>query len=167
MNYLREMVRKALDDAKAPSHHPDIGASARKPMTPQERIAALAKQRDELLEAVGKMLSTFNMGDASEHQVWREAHDLWWSIKKGAEMEKAQLVSLDDVIGIVSAHPEYPEPCPMLHEVAAKAAAEMDKEWVMHMVRETCRQTKEAILADLNHLCQTKQVEARRKPTPI
>jgi hypothetical protein len=59
------------------------------------------------------------------------------------------LVRLDDVIRIVADHPEYPEPCPMLHEVAAKAAAEMDKEWVMHMVRETCRQTKEAILADL------------------
>ena len=60
-----------------------------------------------------------------------------------------RLVRLDDVIRIVSEHPEYPEPCPMLHEVAAKAAAEMDKEWVMHMARETCRQTKEAILADL------------------
>ena len=60
-----------------------------------------------------------------------------------------RLVRLDDVIRILSEHPEYPEPCPMLHEVAAKAAAEMDKEWVMHMVRETCRQTKEAILADL------------------
>lgn len=60
-----------------------------------------------------------------------------------------RLVRLDEVIRIVSEHPEYPEPCPMLHDVAAKAAAEMDKEWVMHMVRETCRQTKEAILADL------------------
>ena len=59
------------------------------------------------------------------------------------------LVRLDDVIRIVSEHPEYPEPCPMLHEVAAKAAAEMDKEWVMHMVRETCRQTKEAILTGI------------------
>ena len=61
-----------------------------------------------------------------------------------------RLVRLDAVIRIVSEHPEYPEPCPMLHEVAAKAAADMDKEWVMHMVRETCRQTKKAILADLN-----------------
>lgn len=60
-----------------------------------------------------------------------------------------RLVRLDDVIRIVSEHPEYPEPCPMLHDVASKAAAEMDKEWVMHMVRETCRQTKEAILADI------------------
>jgi len=60
-----------------------------------------------------------------------------------------RLVRLVDVIRIVSEHPEYPDPCPMLHEFAAKAAAEMDKEWVMHMVRETCRQTKEAILADL------------------
>lgn len=60
-----------------------------------------------------------------------------------------RLVRLDEVLRVVSEHPEYPDPCPMLHDVAAKAAAEMNKEWVMHMVRETCRQTKEAILADL------------------
>jgi hypothetical protein len=62
-----------------------------------------------------------------------------------------RLVRLCDVIRIVSEHPEYPEPCPMLHDLAGKAAAEMDKGWVMHMVREACRQTKEAILADLNN----------------
>jgi len=70
-------------------------------------------------------------------------------LKRGKCGFVPRLVRLDDVICIVAKHPEYPEPCPMLHEVAAKAAAEMDKEWVMHMVRETCRQTKEAILADL------------------
>jgi hypothetical protein len=58
-------------------------------------------------------------------------------------------VWMDEVLRIVSEHPEYPEPCPMLHEVAAKAASEMNKEWIIHMVRETCRQTKEAILEDL------------------
>ena len=63
-----------------------------------------------------------------------------------------RLVWMDEVLRIVSEHPEYPEPCPMLHEVAAKAAAEINKEWIMHMVREACRQTKESILADLNSL---------------
>lgn len=62
---------------------------------------------------------------------------------------ESSLVQLDEVLRIVSEHPEYPEPCPMLHEVAAKAAFEMDKEWIMHMVREACRQTKDEILADL------------------
>jgi hypothetical protein len=38
----------------------------------------------------------------------------------------------------------------MLHEVAAKAAAEMNKEWIMHMVREACRQTKKSIISDLS-----------------
>ena len=69
-------------------------------------------------------------------------------------------VRLVDVLRIVSEHPEYPEPCPMLHEIAAKAAAEMDKEWVMHMVRETCRQTKEAILADLKQSRQNAKAHA-------
>ena len=53
------------------------------------------------------------------------------------------------VLDLISKHPEYPEPCPMLHEVASKAADEMDKDWVMHMVRETCRQTKQAILSEI------------------
>jgi hypothetical protein len=56
---------------------------------------------------------------------------------------------MDEVLRIVSEHPEYPEPCPMLHKVAAKAASQMNKEWVIHMVREACRQTKEAIISDL------------------
>ena len=73
--------------------------------------------------------------------------DLEGNLIEGLSFQR--LVRLDDVIRIISDHPEYSEPCPMLHEVAAKAAAEMDKEWVLHMVRQTCRQTKEAILADL------------------
>jgi hypothetical protein len=72
----------------------------------------------------------------------------------GSAMTYQELVRLDDVLRIVCEHPEYPEPCPMLHDVAAQAAAEMNKEWVMHMVRETCRQTKEAILADLKQSLQ-------------
>jgi hypothetical protein len=60
-----------------------------------------------------------------------------------------RFVRLADVVQLVERHPEYPDPCPMLHELAAKAAENMDKEWVMHMVREACRQTKEAILVDL------------------
>lgn len=38
----RNCIKSALDEAGAPTHHPDIGAPARKPMTPQERIKALA-----------------------------------------------------------------------------------------------------------------------------
>ena len=74
-------------------------------------------------------------------------------------------IRLVDALRIVSEHPEYPEPCPMLHEIAAKAAAEMDKEWVMHMVRETCRQTKEAILGDLKQsLHNAESIRAEIKP---
>jgi hypothetical protein len=38
---LIEWMNGALDAAGAPTHHQDIGAPARKPMMPQERIAAL------------------------------------------------------------------------------------------------------------------------------
>jgi hypothetical protein len=53
------------------------------------------------------------------------------------------------VIEMIKIHPEYPDPCPLLHQIAGKVADEMDKEWVMHMVREACRQTKYAILEEL------------------
>jgi chromosome segregation ATPase len=46
-NYCRVSIRRTLDDVGAPFLHPDIGAPARKPMMPTERIKALAEQRDE------------------------------------------------------------------------------------------------------------------------
>ena len=49
-------IKDALDEVKSPTHHPDIGAPALKPMTPQERIRALGTQRDELLEAAQRGL---------------------------------------------------------------------------------------------------------------
>ena len=73
------------------------------------------------------------------------------------------LVRLDHVLRVVSEHPTYPEPCPMLHEVAAAAARTMDKEWIIHMVREACRQTKEAIIADLKSLPNVKALIRARK----
>jgi hypothetical protein len=51
----------------------------------------------------------------------------------------------------------------MLHNVASKAAAEMDKEWIMHMVRETCRQTKEAIISDLRQSLPSEE-QTKQKP---
>lgn len=39
-NY-RGLILSTLNEVGAPTHHPDVGASARKPMTPQERIKAL------------------------------------------------------------------------------------------------------------------------------
>lgn len=50
-NYCRVSIRRTLDDVGAPFLHPDIGAPARKPMMPTERIKALAEQRDALAEA--------------------------------------------------------------------------------------------------------------------
>jgi chromosome segregation ATPase len=47
----RDSISRALDAANTPTHHPDIGAPARKPMMSTERIEALAKQRDTLAEA--------------------------------------------------------------------------------------------------------------------
>lgn len=75
-------------------------------------------------------------------------------------------VRLDEVIRTVSEHPTYPEPCPMLHEVAAAAARTMDKEWIIHMVREACRQTKEAIIADLKQSLPNDKGDARRTCSP-
>lgn len=37
-------ISQALNDTPAPTHHPDIGAPARKPLMPQERIAWLGRR---------------------------------------------------------------------------------------------------------------------------
>jgi hypothetical protein len=51
----------------------------------------------------------------------------------------------------------------MLHEFAAAAARTMDKEWIMHMVREACRQTKEAIISDLRQSLPSEE-QTKQKP---
>jgi hypothetical protein len=51
----------------------------------------------------------------------------------------------------------------MLHQVAAKAASEMNKEWIMHMVRQACRQTKEAIISDLRQSLPSEE-QTKQKP---
>lgn len=43
-NY-RRLILSSLNEAGAPTHHPDIGALACKPMTPQERIKSLTQLR--------------------------------------------------------------------------------------------------------------------------
>ena len=50
-NYCRVSIRRTLDDVGAPFLYPDIGAPARKPMMPTERIKALAAQRNALKES--------------------------------------------------------------------------------------------------------------------
>lgn len=51
----RESVANALTQAGAPTHHPDIGAPARKPMMPQERIAWLRVNLDTAQKTVAEM----------------------------------------------------------------------------------------------------------------
>lgn len=61
----------------------------------------------------------------------------------------SNLVAFDEVLRIVNELPEYPEPCPLLNEISEQAAEAMDKEWVKHMVREACRQTKRELTQHL------------------
>ena len=103
---------------------------------------------------------------AFRRQLYRRQNALMHEMRERLELELSGLskrVRLDEVLRIVSEHPEYPEPCPMLHHGAAAAARTMDKEWIMHMVREACRQTKEAILADLNQSLPNEE-QTKQKP---
>lgn len=50
---LSEIIKSALDDAGAPTHHPIIpGAEAAKPMMPQERIAWLGSRLSDCRKAL-------------------------------------------------------------------------------------------------------------------
>lgn len=58
------IISNALDGVGAPTHHPDIGAPARKPMMPQERIAALGQQLDAVkTQAVREMGEAYHEAD--------------------------------------------------------------------------------------------------------
>ena len=63
-NYCRVSIRRTLDDVGAPFLHPDIGAPARKPMMPTERIKALAEQRDEAMKQRDTLAATLKSRDA-------------------------------------------------------------------------------------------------------
>ena len=58
------------------------------------------KQRDGLRDALGKMLSTFNMGCASEYEVWSESHDLWWAIKKADDISETDHSKVERLLGM-------------------------------------------------------------------
>ena len=50
-----------------------------------------------------------------------------------------------EVIAIVMSEPEFPEPCPQLRGYIADAVKNGDTEWIVHMLRQTVRQTKLSI----------------------
>lgn len=50
-------IFEALDKAGAPTHHPDIGAPARKPMMPQERITAIAENAKANAAVAGELIA--------------------------------------------------------------------------------------------------------------
>tara|TARA_R110000772_G_scaffold51939_2_gene119203 strand:- start:583 stop:1053 length:471 start_codon:yes stop_codon:yes gene_type:complete len=118
-------------------------AATRSPKIIQILIAPNDSTWQGILLGLGDDGITYKVGLGTD---WEPMID---NIKYRENVKDQERPALADVLRIVSEHPEYPEPCPMLHEVADRAAAEMDKEWVMHMIRETCRQTKEAIFEDL------------------
>jgi hypothetical protein len=98
-----------------------------------------------------RLISPAEVRDAAsqvsrDQNTWRDGGK---AVAKMVAILTDEKPSIIDVFSTIEAHPEYPEPCPLLHEVAEKAARDMDKEWVIHMVREACRQTKQAILTEL------------------
>lgn len=66
------------------------------------------------------------------------------------ESPSGDYVLRSEVLTIVEAEPEFPDPCPKLREFISKAVETKDEDWVLHMMRETVRKTKDAIAAKLN-----------------
>ncbi len=53
---------------------------------------------------------------------------------------------LEQLVRLVEAEPEYPDPCPQLRKFIFDAIAAQDEEWILHMMRQAVRQTKECII---------------------
>jgi hypothetical protein len=49
-------------------------------------------------------------------------------------------------VSLVEEEPEYPDPCPKLRELISQAVADGDEEWILNMMRQVVRQTKENII---------------------
>ena len=60
------------------------------------------------------------------------------------------ICSVGDVVRIIQGEPEYPDICRKLLGYIKDAVANGDEEWVLHMVRQAVRQTKEQIIAKLS-----------------
>lgn len=58
-------------------------------------------------------------------------------------------LEIKDVIRIVKFEPEYPDPCTKLRQVIHEAVITQDEEWVLHIVRQVVRQTKENIINNI------------------
>lgn len=71
----------------------------------------------------------------------------------GATMEEAsdgEYLLRSDVIAAVEAEPEFPDPCQNLRTYIADAVRNNDEEWILHLMRQTVRATKDSIAARLN-----------------
>lgn len=67
-----------------------------------------------------------------------------------AESPHGNFVLRSDVLAAVEAEPEFPEPCPNLKTYIADAVRNNDQEWILHLMRQTVRATKDSISARLN-----------------
>jgi hypothetical protein len=70
---------------------------------------------------------------------------------KNTESKAGQTVPLDSLVGIIQSEPEYPDPCTELKKFIHDAVSESNEEWVLHIVRQAVRQTKQSIIDRLNN----------------
>lgn len=58
-------------------------------------------------------------------------------------------IEIKDVVRLIKDEPEYPNPCTKLRQVIHEAVLAQDEEWILHVVRQAVRQTKENIINNL------------------
>jgi hypothetical protein len=64
-----------------------------------------------------------------------------------SESQNGNWLFLEEVLQVIEQEPEYPDPCPKLREFVTKAIEDKDVNWILHMLRQTVRQTKQSIIA--------------------
>lgn len=62
------------------------------------------------------------------------------------EPNSERVFPLQQLVRLIESEPEYPDPCPQLRKLIFDAVAAQDEEWILHMMRQAVRQTKECII---------------------
>lgn len=60
------------------------------------------------------------------------------------------------VLELIEAEPEFPDPCPNLRTYISDAVKNNDQEWILHLMRQTVRATKDSIAARISAANETK-----------
>lgn len=93
------LIHESLSKAGAPTHHPDIGAPARKPMMPQERIEAIRSFYDEKCQEASSLRQQLTAAEAEKDKALADVAELRKQLaaKSWVETVRSELQEFVDI----------------------------------------------------------------------